>query len=602
MYASLQWSSHMLSFDFVVSAVLLSSLWFGNSYVIPRTKSYGRRAVFHDYCDASSASGLGLDKHGKRWAWIERKRENGRPLSSLEAFTNEESAVSGEEVAVGSGMAEDILFATDILGDVNFCLRSTDSSLSGQSRSKLLNSITNAVFKAIIIGSNSGVEYVETIFDDFRIKVGQCKANGTVCDFSTDTNVAVLDEETKMSANPGRVVLETGEEFDFFNLTEKEDLTLAQMYIDNLENLLLKGEVGQGVLSASGTNDGKGNLYDRGYRRLLTVLKDAGCTFGESGEGRPRPPEDKNICLSLFDMSAPVTEPSVTKELNRISNVVSRAMLYGGASEKDRLALTMERKLPAIQKNFDMSDDSQEKTYLAALAYMLRNGLGPTQEQISGEYSNTGGFGESVVEGGIGQVKKEQGTLRLFDAYSNAFQRVVDTCLSEISFRRLPQGSQANDDFLVNFVQWEQSLRRNLTSDMWAANPKELAGSWELVDVSGMGSLQSVMVQDPKIFFGMNKGVKVNLLDDGRVEVDYPLSVGVRWFFKPGPAHLDTCEFTINSQKDATVELKYTGFIDRGQRIESRFSQQPIRMTGRVMSSIKGEPQGSCRFVMAKRK
>ena len=150
------------------------------------------------------------------------------------------------------------------------------------------------------------------------------------------------------------------------------------------------------------------------------------------------------------------------------------------------------------------------------------------------------------------------------------FKELWTSCLSEISLRKLPQGTQASDDFLVNFVQWEQSLRRNFTTDLWVSNPRELAGSWELVDVSGMGSLQSVMVQDPKIFFGMNKGVRVDLLDDGRVEVDNELSVGKLWFFKPGPAHLDTCEFSINGQKDTAVELKYTGFIDRGQRIESR--------------------------------
>ena len=54
----------------------------------------------------------------------------------------------------------------------------------------------------------------------------------------------------------------------------------------------------------------KGNLYDRGYRRLLTVLKDAGCML-EKWRRRPRPPEDKNICLSLLDMSAPSLERSV---------------------------------------------------------------------------------------------------------------------------------------------------------------------------------------------------------------------------------------------------------------------------------------------------
>ena len=33
-----------------------------------------------------------------------------------------------------------------------------------------------------------------------------------------------------------------------------------------------------------------------------------------------------------------------------------------------------------------------------------------------------------------------------------------------------------------------------------------------------------------------------------------------------------------------------------------RFSRQPIRMTGRVVSTLKGEVQGSSRFVMVKKR
>ena len=40
---------------------------------------------------------------------------------------------------------------------------------------------------------------------------------------------------------------------------------------------------------------------------------------------------------------------------------------------------------------------------------------------------------------------------------------------------------------------------------------------------------------------------------------------------RPGPAHLDTCEFYISSKNDPDFLLKYVGFIDRGQRIESRY-------------------------------
>jgi hypothetical protein len=90
----------------------------------------------------------------------------------------------------------------------------------------------------------------------------------------------------------------------------------------------------------------------------------------------------------------------------------------------------------------------------------------------------------------------------------------------------------------------------------------------------------------------------VEFLPEGHLDVKLSSSYGEHWYFKPGPAHLDTCEFFIRSQCDADLMIKYVGFIDRGQRIESRFSKLPIRMTGRAISMVKGEPRGSSRFIM----
>jgi len=90
-------------------------------------------------------------------------------------------------------------------------------------------------------------------------------------------------------------------------------------------------------------------------------------------------------------------------------------------------------------------------------------------------------------------------------------------------------------------------------------------------------------------YFGMRQGVLVNLAADGTVTVlrggqapapnpgvstppAAPVASdttrGLRWLFKPGPAHLDTLEFEIvsdSSSRSPDVVLRYTGFIDRGQ-------------------------------------
>ena len=124
---------------------------------------------------------------------------------------------------------------------------------------------------------------------------------------------------------------------------------------------------------------------------------------------------------------------------------------------------------------------------------------------------------------------------------------------------------------LLNFVQWEKSLRRNVTSEFWRENPAELSGTWELIDIAGAGSLQPIMTRDTDVYFGLTEGVMVELTKDGKVVMMWPGVEGGEWFFKPGPAHLDTCEFLIRSKTDSDPLLNYVGFIDRGQRIESRY-------------------------------
>lgn len=62
----------------------------------------------------------------------------------------------------------------------------------------------------------------------------------------------------------------------------------------------------------------------------------------------------------------------------------------------------------------------------------------------------------------------------------------------------------------------------------------------------------------------------MEFIKDGKVRLKHSQSEGINWCFRPGPAHLDTCEFYVQSGTKADLMLKYVGFIDRGQRIESR--------------------------------
>ncbi len=209
--------------------------------------------------------------------------------------------------------------------------------------------------------------------------------------------------------------------------------------------------------------------------------------------------------------------------------------------------------------------------------------------------------------------------LRLYDTYQSALQRVVvDVCLAEKPAGMLSSpgdGADPGDDMLMNFVSWERSLRSNLTDTLWDPHPAEMAGQWKLIDIAGEGSLENILSKDSETVLSnvgasaaQARGREVRFGPSGAVDLVNARgqggdAVGVSWSFRPGPAHLDTCEFLIRSTSSSSASsetlLRYTGFIDRGQRIESRFSRRPIRMTGRVDAGTSyGDVKASGRFIM----
>ena len=608
------------------------------------------------------------------------------------------SSKSSSSIKQSSSKPSSAFLEKDYLGMIDFCLRPSDSALSDISRSKVLNELSNLVFRSLMIGYHPAVDNVVKQLDEFRKEVsdaactlreddkrilGESKRlddisteeagaagnknvivsvydeddssemtssssnskrqndvrTSTISSFSSSSSSSssssLLSRRLMNNKNPSTIGTSTSEnDREYYSAACSIDEQKAIEYINKLEKLLTTGETDDSI---------QGGIYDRGYKRLLTVLKDAGCVFytdkafvsattpypsGPSSattSRRPRP-TNSNICLSIVDLQLPAKRTK-TKDLNLISNCVSRAMLYGTRSDKSFLADALESMIPEFVFEWcEGNETSQEVLYLRALAMLLRESLSSVEAAVtfSGPpSSNT--FGFSNISAGVTSfigtntawvdrtedVSRSGGSstssstlsrpnLRLHDAYLNAFQRVVEMCLTEIGTRagrNLPQ----NEDILYNFLNWEKELRINLTAPAWRSNPSELVGEWELMDVLGDGALGPIMTADN--FFGMGVGVMVELKMDGSVEVKkLATGSGQSWEFTPGPAHLDTCAFSVASSAKPNLLLKYVGFIDRGQRIESRFSRQPIRMTGRVVSVVNGEPCGSCRFIMMKKR
>lgn len=268
--------------------------------------------------------------------------------------------------------------------------------------------------------------------------------------------------------------------------------------------------------------------------------------------------ESKKVDLGVVLLSS--EETTMTRQLNSLSNIVQRALLFGGDQELLILSETLNaNKEPFIERWYPGTDEASENfkeetrpgvQYLNALISLLRKA-----------YDD-------------GLVTVLEPSVPLIPSYSNAYERIMAN-LVELgsgyirpmtpSETNMPKPRTATEE-LGRFAVWESKFRSQSASA--GTYPEDLEGTWEVKDEVG-GELIgiSTVVFEPM----------------GEVSVDG--LQGLRWRLDPGPTHLDTVTFQVLSE-DGTV-LQYRGFIDRGARLEARFSKRPTRIRGSVMFQMR---------------
>ena len=294
-------------------------------------------------------------------------------------------------------------------------------------------------------------------------------------------------------------------------------------------------------------------------------------------------------------------EPTVTRQLNVLSNIVQRALLFGGDQELLVLAETLDadraafiqRWYPGTRTTTDSNDDT---AVAAAAADEKRPGLEYFDCLIK--------LLRECYEKGV--VTDLNPPLKLTASYANAYERLVASSVelgsgylkptfgssgmaspaSSLSssdgsggFSSIPKPRTAQEE-LGRFAVWETKFRQSAASASSSSSssstakfspyPLDLVGSWEVRDEIGGETIGSC---------------EVTFLESGSVQVAPPLE-GLRWRLDPGPTHLDTCTFQVLSTLDGTV-LQYRGFIDRGARLEARFSRRPTKIRGSVMFQMR---------------
>eukprot|EP00560_Eucampia_antarctica_P006433 CAMPEP_0197829226 /NCGR_PEP_ID=MMETSP1437-20131217/5658_1 /TAXON_ID=49252 ORGANISM="Eucampia antarctica, Strain CCMP1452" /NCGR_SAMPLE_ID=MMETSP1437 /ASSEMBLY_ACC=CAM_ASM_001096 /LENGTH=721 /DNA_ID=CAMNT_0043430767 /DNA_START=59 /DNA_END=2225 /DNA_ORIENTATION=- len=251
-------------------------------------------------------------------------------------------------------------------------------------------------------------------------------------------------------------------------------------------------------------------------------------------------------------------EPTVTRQLNVLSNIVKRALLFGGDQELLVLFETLEAdKATFIQKwypdthNENKLDDCNTEQrpgvqYFNCLVRLLK---------------------DCYVNGSISDFDPPY-PLKL--SYQNSYERLTALLVELGSGYFKPMNTKKilsvvpktpSEEF-GRFAQWEVNFRQTIPDTY--AYPDDLLGSWQVRDeISGKLIGKSTVIFKP----------------DGEVSVASPLK-GMRWRLDPGPTHLDTCTFQVLSDDGAI--LQYKGFVDRGARLEARFSKRSIKIRGGV--------------------
>ena len=303
-------------------------------------------------------------------------------------------------------------------------------------------------------------------------------------------------------------------------------------------------------------------------------------------EEEPKPTADVGVILCS-------EEPSMTRQLNAFSNIVRRVLLFGD----DQEILILSETLAGNDKSFvdrwypdtgppseTMEDEVRPGVqYLNALICLLR---------------------EAYQEG---TVTKLEPLTPLGQTYSNSYERLVASMVEDGSGYIRPEENQdvmampkprTATEELGRFAVWEAGFR---VKEGEIAYPDDLEGVWEVKDevggeiigVSDVTFMPKVSLSKVQRIFKVYGIVYFSyiiiifylaMVFQGEVSIAAPLQ-GMRWRLDPGPTHLDTCTFQALSE-DGTV-LQYRGFIDRGARLEARFSGRPIKIRGSVMFQMR---------------
>lgn len=254
-------------------------------------------------------------------------------------------------------------------------------------------------------------------------------------------------------------------------------------------------------------------------------------------------------------------EPTMTRQLNVVSNIVQRTLLFGGEEELSFwITILKEDRKPFRERWYpDDSDTDDSTSTRPGLAYL--DALIALLETCSNDRT----------------VTTMEPAVPLSSSFGTAYQRLLGSAIESGSGYVTPSTTtdivsiplpRTPTEELGRFAVWETQFRS--ARDATTTYPDDLVGVWNVRDEVGGETIGTSTIE---------------LQPEGSVKVAATGLTGLRWRLDPGPTHLDTCSFQVLTN-DGNL-LLYRGFLDRGARLEARFSKRSIRIRGSVMFQMR---------------
>ncbi|GMH93804.1 hypothetical protein TL16_g12727 [Triparma laevis f. inornata] len=377
--------------------------------------------------------------------------------------------------------------------EIDFCLSPSDTSLSSTpTLTSTLNIFTNAAIRRITLSRTwPTTSTLNTLLLEDDTKANSKKTSK--CPVKCPVPRSILNILTRKRPSPLKrsTLLSTPQQLKSFESLHDEGMPGWKEARDYL--VCVCSLCNESVESERIEEVREADIYWESYLKVLNVLETAGAHLTDSNGLRTLSPRlvDSDICLSVLDkfrLESQVEKDeeeeilgsflmsslsgTMTEQLNVLSNVVRRSLLFGSDLELTILSETLSAQKITYSEKWYPEISRSEIEEIESVKYL--NALI--------------GLCDKAVNGGVTSLEP---SIDLSSSYGNSYSRLMGGLIKLGSgYVRVEGGERRGGlpktptEELGRFVKWESEFRKMKTKNC-DPYPKDLCGTWTVTDEVG---------------------------------------------------------------------------------------------------------------------